>query len=53
MLPDSDLGTGEDRICDFIGGFEVEEYQNRIFKVKTSFKHKDLNLQYDLLYVIT
>ena len=53
MLPDSDLGTGYDRVCDFFGGFEVNEYLNRMYRVKTTFKHKDIDLQYDLLFVIS
>ncbi len=56
MLPDSDLGDGEDRICDFIGGFEISDYpenNGRIYRVKTSFKHKDIDLQYDLLFVVS
>ena len=53
MLPDSDLGNGDERVCDFIGGIEIEEYQNKMYKVKTTFKHKDFDLQYDLLFVIS
>lgn len=53
MLPDSDLGTGFNRVCDFFGGFEIAEHENRLFKVKTSFKHKDIGLQYDLLFIIS
>ena len=53
MLPDSDLGTGDNRICDFFGGFEVSEYNNRLFKVKTSFKHKDIDVQFNLLFVVS
>lgn len=56
MLPDSDLGTGYDRVCDFVGGFEVAEYpenSGRLYKVKTSFKHKDIDLQYDLLFIVS
>ncbi len=51
-LPDSDLGSGNERICDFVGGFTVETYDNKIYKVKISFRHKDLNKHYDLLFVI-
>lgn len=53
LLPDSDLGTGYDRMSDFVGGFELSEYQNKLYKVKTSFKHKGVDLQMDLLFVIT
>lgn len=58
LLPDSDLGIGvgrtdSDRICDFIGGFDVSTYNNKIYKVKASFRHKDMNLHYDLLFIIS
>ena len=53
MLPDSDLGDTDERVCDFIGGIELAEYDNKMYKVKTSFKHKDYDLQYDLLFVIS
>ena len=53
LLPDSDLGTGYDRVCDFVGGFELYEYQSKLYKVKTAFKHKGLDLQMDLLFIIT
>ena len=56
MLPDSDLGTGEDRVCDFISGFEVAEYpehSGRLFKVKATFKHKDLDMQQELLFIVS
>jgi len=56
MLPDSDLGVGDDRICDFINGFTLEEYpegSGRLFKVKTTIYHKDIDLYYDLLFVIS
>ena len=52
MLPDSDLGSGNDRVCDFVGGFEVKSYDNKLYKIKTSFVHKDMNLNYDLLFII-
>ncbi len=51
-LPDSDLGTGTDRICDFLDGFEVTSYDNRLYKVKTSFRHKDMDITHDILIVI-
>ena len=51
-LPDSDLGNGSERICDFVGNFDIRSYSNNIYKVKISFRHKDLNLHYDLLFII-
>ena len=58
LLPDSDLGIGgehsdSDRICDFVGGFDVSTYNNKIYKVKASFRHKDMNVHYDILIVIS
>lgn len=53
MLPDSDLGTGYDRICDFVGGINIEEYESELYKVKMAFRHKDMDLHYDLLFVIS
>lgn len=53
MLPDSDLGTGYDRICDFIGGINLDVYMDKIFKVKLSFRHKDMNKHYDVLIVVS
>ena len=58
MLPDSDLGTGEERVCDFVGGFDIAHYEDTdnkldLYTVKTSFKHKDLNKQYDILITLT
>lgn len=52
MLPDSDLGTGYDRICDFIGGINLDVYENKLFKVKLSYRHKDMNKHYDLLFIV-
>ena len=58
MLPDSDLGSGKgeadkkDRICDFIGGFEISVYDNRLYKVKTAFYHRNMDKRYELLFVI-
>ena len=62
FLPDSDLknefkkedGTQViERVCDFIGGLEIESYNDNLYKVKISFLHKDINLQYDLLFVVS
>lgn len=53
MLPDSDLGSDTDRVCDFIGGFEVDSYDNKLYRVKTTFRHKDMDLSYDILLVIS
>ena len=56
MLPDSDLGENEARVCDFIGGFNIEHYVEdklSLYTVKTSFKHKDLDKQYNILLTIT
>ena len=53
MLPDSDLGDGNDRICDFVGGFDISDpVDNKLYKVKTTFLHKDLNISYDLLFIV-
>jgi type II secretory pathway pseudopilin PulG len=52
-LPDSDLGTGNDRVCDFISGINVNIYDNKIFKIKTSFHHKGLDIYHDILVVIS
>lgn len=52
MLPDSDLGTGTDRVCDFMSGFEVLDYNGRLYKVKVTFRHKDIDLENDLLFIV-
>lgn len=52
MLPDSDLGTGNDRVCDFVNGININTYDNKIYKIKATFIHKDLDLQYSILLVI-
>ena len=52
FLPDSDLGVGADRVCDFIGGFNIEAYDNKLYKVKTTFHHRTLNKTYDLLFIV-
>ena len=52
MLPDSDLGAGEDRVCDFIGGFETYETGTGLYKVKFGFKHKDIDLQKDFVFIV-
>ena len=53
MLPDSDLGDGNDRVCDFINGIELDTNANGIYKVKLVFYHKNLDLQYEILLVIS
>ena len=58
MLPDSDLGTNENMVCDFVGGFDIEHYEDadrelNLYTVKTSFKHKDLNKQYSIMVTLT
>ena len=56
MLPDSDIGTGEERVCDFIGGFNIDDYAENnlhLYTVKASFKHKDLDRKYDIMLTIT
>ena len=53
MLPDSDLGTGTSRVCDFVGGLYLEEYNNKLYAVKATFNHRDIDLQYDLLFVVS
>ena len=58
MLPDSDLGTDEERVCDFMGGFDVSHYEDTdkkidLYTVKTTFRHKDLNKQYDIMITLT
>ena len=52
-LPDSDLGTGNDRICDFVSGINVNIYDNKIYKIKISFHHKGLDIYHDILVVIS
>ena len=52
MLPDSDLGVGSDRVCDFVSGLRLDGYENKLYKIKATFVHKDLDLSYDLLFVI-
>jgi type II secretory pathway pseudopilin PulG len=58
MLPDSDLGSGsgaigeKDRVCDFIGGFEIKAYDNKLYRVKTSFYHQNMEKKYDLIFLI-
>ena len=56
MLPDSDLGKGDERVCDFVGGFTIDHYvQDKLslYTVKTSFKHKYLDKKYDIILTIT
>ena len=56
MLPDSDLGVGEERVCDFIRGFDIENYSQDnlgLYTIKTSFRHKDLDAKYDIMLTIT
>ena len=53
MLPDSDLGRGENRICDFVGGFETYETGTGLYKTKITFKHKDINLTKELLFIVS
>ena len=66
LLPDSDLKneykrklednteiTVRERVCDFIGGIEIDAYNNKIYKVTASYKHKDIDLQYDFLFVVS
>ena len=62
FLPDSDLKNEYERedgttivenVCDFIGGFEIESYDDKLYKVKLSFAHKDIDLHHDLLFVVS
>ena len=56
MLPDSDLGTGEERVCDFIGGFSIEDYDEgniHLYTVKTTIKHKDLDKEFGIMLTVT
>ena len=54
LLPDSDLGDGVDRVCDFIGGFELLKSDNYpLYKVKTSFYHKDFDIKYDIIITLS
>lgn len=51
MLPDSDLGDNTNRICDFVGGFDISHYNDgniHLYTVKTSYKHWDLDKEYDI-----
>ena len=52
MLPDSDLGTGYDRLCDFVGGLNFDVYENKLYKLKLSYRHKDMNKHYDILIIV-
>ena len=51
-LPDSDLGTGSERICDFVGGFDLQSYSNKIYRIKISFRHKDIGANYNIIFTI-
>lgn len=53
MLPDSDLGSGDERICDFLGGFETYETGDGLYKVKIAFKHKDIDFQKELVFIVS
>lgn len=56
MLPDSDLGTGGEKVCDFVGGFDIDYYKEdgiSLYTVKTSFMHKDLDKKYNITLTIT
>lgn len=56
MLPDSDIGTGQSRVCDFVGGFSLEKYKENqisLYTIKTTFMHKELDKQYDITLTIT
>lgn len=58
MLPDSDLGDGDDRVCDFVGGFDIEYYKDdnnhlELYTVKTGFKHVDLDKQYNITITLS
>ena len=55
MLPDSDLGVASERACDFVNGFIVNDYEEdniHLYTVKTSFKHKDFDQQYDIIFTV-
>ena len=52
MLPDSDLGTGADRVCDFISGLELQSFDNKLYRIKATFRHKDMDITHDLLFII-
>ena len=58
MLPDSDLSDGDELVSDFVGGFEIDHYEDtlhniELYTLKTSFKHKDLDKQYDIMITLT
>lgn len=64
MLPDSDLineynispdsdETVSEKVCDFVGGIELDEYDNKIYKVKLSYIHKDIDLPFEILLIIS
>ena len=54
FLPDSDLGESGDRVCDFIGGFQLEKSANYpAYRVKTSIQHRDFDLKYDIIIVVS
>ena len=65
MLPDSDLytfseedivGAIPERVCDFVGGFNVDHYEEdsiELYTVKISFEHKDYEKELDISVTIT
>lgn len=53
MLPDSDLGTGYNRVCDFVGGIDIDIYEDRLYSVTINFLHKDMNKHYDISFIVT
>lgn len=53
MLPDSDLGAGVDRVCDFITGFEITSFGEQLYKIKTTFRHKDKDITHSIMIVIS
>ena len=65
MLPDSDLFNeytkkvnGNDvtvieKVCDFVGGIEFDSSDGKYYKVKLTFRHKDMDLTKDILFVVS
>ena len=56
MLPDSDIGIGQSRVCDFVSGFSLEKYKEdeiSLYTIKTSFMHKELDKKYDIILTLT
>ena len=55
MLPDSDLGSADNPVCNFVNGFDIKEYHEGdlySYTLKFSYKHTEIDKQYDMLFTI-